>query len=202
MDISNSEREPVAFSEFSRANPYYQKRLDNGTIPMYLERVTGIHGEDMLNPLYVWNIENTNTSKDLALRDNFTMEWTVFDALRTRARLGFSKSITKSEAFKSPNHVDFLETEKLKKGSFSFSQNESFSYNGDLNITFGKIFKTFIRLISWGDGRSTSRGRNLPDTTWSVLTMIFTRIPPYSTGFRENQKPTYSKTVGVPPVFS
>ena len=117
LDISNSEREPVAFSEFSRANPYYQKRLDNGTIPMYLERVTGIHGEDMFNPLYVWNIENTNTSKDLALRDNFTMEWTVFDALRTRARLGFSKSITKSEAFKSPNHVDFLETEKLKKGS-------------------------------------------------------------------------------------
>ncbi len=193
LDISNSEREPVAFSEFSRANPYYQKRLDNGTIPMYLERVTGIHGEDMFNPLYVWNIENTNTSKDLALRDNFTMEWTVFDALRTRARLGFSKSITKSEAFKSPNHVDFLETEKLKKGSFSFSQNESFSYNGDLNITFGKIFKNvhqvnFVGGWSFNESRSESSGYNVVG-----FNDDFHKNPAYSTGFRENQKPTYSK---------
>lgn len=101
---------------------------------MYLERKTGLYGEDMLNPLYVWDLENTNTTKDLALRDNFTMEWTTYDALRIRARLGISKSISKTEAFKSPNHTDFLTTEKLKKGSFSFNQNESFSYNGDLNI--------------------------------------------------------------------
>ena len=73
MDLSNSEREPVAFSQFSRANPYYRKKQENGVIPMYLERKTGLYGEDMLNPLYVWNIENTITSKDLALRDNFTM---------------------------------------------------------------------------------------------------------------------------------
>ena len=193
LDISNSEREPVAFSEFSRANPYYQKRLDNGTIPMYLERKTGIYGADMFNPLYVWNIENTNTSKELALRDNFTMEWTVFDALRTRARLGFSKSITKSEAFKSPNHVDFLETEKLKKGSFSSSQNESFSYNGDLNITFGKIFKNvhqvnFVGGWSFNESRTEAAGYNVVG-----FNDDFHKNPAYSTGFRENQKPTYSK---------
>ena len=193
LDISNSEREPVAFSEFSRANPYYQKRLDNGTIPMYLERKTGIYGADMFNPLYVWNIENTNTSKELALRDNFTMEWTVFDALRTRARLGFSKSITKSEAFKSPNHVDFLETEKLKKGSFSSSQNESFSYNGDLNITFGKIFKNvhqvnFVGGWLFNESRTEAAGYNVVG-----FNDDFHKNPAYSTGFRENQKPTYSK---------
>ena len=193
LDISNSEREPVAFSEFSRANPYYQKKLDNGTIPMYLERKTGIYGADMFNPLYVWNIENTNTSKELALRDNFTMEWTVFDALRTRARLGFSKSITKSEAFKSPNHVDFLETEKLKKGSFSSSQNESFSYNGDFNITFGKIFKNvhqvnFVGGWSFNESRTEAAGYNVVG-----FNDDFHKNPAYSTGFRENQKPTYSK---------
>ena len=193
LDISNSEREPVAFSEFSRANPYYQKKLDNGTIPMYLERQTGIYGADVFNPLYVWNIENTNTSKELALRDNFTMEWTVFDALRTRARLGFSKSITKSEAFKSPNHVDFLETEKLKKGSFSSSQNESFSYNGDLNITFGKIFKNvhqinFVGGWSFNESRTEAAGYNVVG-----FNDDFHKNPAYSTGFRENQKPTYSK---------
>ena len=147
----------------------------------------------MFNPLYVWNIENTNTSKELALRDNFTMEWTVFDALRTRARLGFSKSITKSEAFKSPNHVDFLETEKLKKGSFSSSQNESFSYNGDLNITFGKIFKNvhqvnFVGGWSFNESRTEAAGYNVVG-----FNDDFHKNPAYSTGFRENQKPTYSK---------
>ena len=36
VDLSNSEREPVAFSQFSRANPYYRKKQENGVIPMYL----------------------------------------------------------------------------------------------------------------------------------------------------------------------
>ncbi|MFR4038310.1 MAG: hypothetical protein ACLTZT_11300 [Butyricimonas faecalis] len=135
----------------------------------------------------MWNIENTNTSKELALRDNFTMEWTVFDALRTRARLGFSKSITKSEAFKSPNHVDFLETEKLKKGSFSSSQNESFSYNGDLNITFGKIFKNvhqvnFVGGWSFNESRTEAAGYNVVG-----FNDDFHKNPAYSTGFRRTE---------------
>ena len=192
VDLSNSEREPVAFSQFSRANPYYRKKQENGVIPMYLERKTGLYGEDMLNPLYVWNIENTNTSKDLALRDNFTMEWTTFDALRLRARLGISKSISKTEAFKSPNHTDFLQTEKLKKGSFSFNQNESFSYNGDLNIIFGKIFKN-IHQVNFVGGWSFSESRS-ESSGYSVVGFNddFHKNPAYSTGFRENQKPTYS----------
>ena len=192
VDLSNSEREPVAFSQFSRANPYYRKKQENGVIPMYLERKTGLYGEDMLNPLYVWNIENTNTSKDLALRDNFTMEWTTFDALRLRARLGISKSISKTEAFKSPNHTDFLQTEKLKKGSFSFNQNESFSYNGDLNIIFGKIFKN-IHQVNFVGGWSFSESRS-EASGYSVVGFNddFHKNPAYSTGFRENQKPTYS----------
>ena len=85
---------------------------------MYLERKTGLYGEDMLNPLYVWNIENTNTTKDLALRDNFTMEWTTFDALRLRARLGISKSISKTEAFKSPESHGFFGDGEIEEGFF------------------------------------------------------------------------------------
>ncbi|WP_233556894.1 SusC/RagA family TonB-linked outer membrane protein [Odoribacter sp. AF15-53] len=193
LDVTNSKREPVAFSEFSRANPYYRKKQENGTIPMYLERRTGLYGEDMLNPLYVWNIENTNETKDLALRDNFTMEWTTLDALRLRARLGISKSISKTEAFKSPNHTDFLETEKLKKGSFSSSQNESFSYNGDLNVIFGKIFNN-IHQVNFVGGWSFSESRS-ETSGYSVVGFNddFHKNPAYSTGFRENQKPTYSK---------
>ena len=60
LDISNSEREPVAFSEFSRANPYYQKRLDNGTIPMYLERKTESTGRICLTR-YTCGILKTRT---------------------------------------------------------------------------------------------------------------------------------------------
>ena len=103
-----------------------------------------------------------------------------------------SKSISKTEAFKSPNHTDFLQTEKLKKGSFSFNQNESFSYNGDLNIIFGKIFKN-IHQVNFVGGWSFSESRS-ESSGYSVVGFNddFHKNPAYSTGFRENQKPTYS----------
>lgn len=194
LDILNSSREPLAFSEFAKANPYYRKELANGIIPMYLEEGEESDDEDFINPLYTWHVKNTNDTKNLQLRDNFNAEWTPFSSLRLRARIGITKGITKTETFKSPRHPDFLETEKLKKGSFAQTHNETFSYDGSVDIIFGKIFNNthqlnFVGGWSFNENKNESSGYNVVG-----FNDEFHTNPTFSTGFQENQKPTYSKS--------
>ena len=193
MDVTHTEREPVAFSEFSKANPYYRKRLENGYIPMWLEDTgTEQNKGSLKNPLYAWGIKNTNIGNSIALRDNFSIEWRMYPFLRATARVGLTKNVSRDEQFKSPKHPDYLETDKLKQGSFSASTSEAFSYNGDLNIAFGKLFveKHQVNVVG---GWSFSENKNKRDG-YSVVGFNddLHMNPAFSTGFTDGQKPNYS----------
>ncbi len=194
LDILNSAREPLAFSEFAKANPYYRKTLPNGIIPMYLEEGEELGDKNVVNPLYSWHIKNTNDTKDLQLRNNFNAEWTPFSSLRLRARIGITKGITKTETFKSPRHPDFLKTEKLKKGSFAQTHNETFSYDGSVDIIFGKIFNNTHQLNFVGGWSFNENKNELSGYSVIGFNDEFHTNPTFSTGFQENQKPTYSKS--------
>lgn len=193
LDVTHTEREPVAFSKFAQANPYFRKKLENGYIPLWLEDSgTQQNSAYIKNPLYEWTIKNTNIGNTIQLRDNFSIEWRIFTSLRATARLGLTKSVGRTEQFKSPKHPDFLETEKLKQGSFSASSSESFSYNGDLNLAFGKIFieKHQVNLVggwSFNEHKKKSDGYRIVGFNDDLH-----QNPAFSTGFSDGQKPTYS----------
>ena len=193
LDVTHTEREPVAFSKFAQANPYFRKKLENGYIPLWLEDSgTQQNSAYIKNPLYEWTIKNTNIGNTIQLRDNFSIEWRIFTSLRATARLGLTKSVGRTEQFKSPKHPDFLETEKLKQGSFSASSSESFSYNGDLNLAFGKIFieKHQVNLVggwSFNEHKKKSDGYRVVGFNDDLH-----QNPAFSTGFSDGQKPTYS----------
>ena len=193
LDVTHTERASVAFSKFAQANPYFRKKLENGYIPLWLEDSgTQQNSEHIKNPLYEWTIKNTNIGNTIQLRDNFSIEWRIFTALRATARLGLTKSVGRTEQFKSPKHPDFLETEKLKQGSFSASSSESFSYNGDLNLAFGKIFieKHQVNLVggwSFNEHKKKSDGYRVVGFNDDLH-----QNPAFSTGFSDGQKPTYS----------
>ena len=193
LDVTHTEREPVAFSKFAQANPYFRKKLENGYIPLWLEDSgTQQNSAYIKNPLYEWTIKNTNIGHTIQLRDNFSIEWRIFTSLRATARLGLTKSVGRTEQFKSPKHPDFLETEKLKQGSFSASSSESFSYNGDLNLAFGKIFieKHQVNLVggwSFNEHKKKSDGYRVVGFNDDLH-----QNPAFSTGFSDGQKPTYS----------
>ena len=105
----------------------------------------------------------------------------------------FLYSAYKTEAFKSPKHPDFREDEQLKRGSFNSSTSESFSYNGDLNITFGKLIAESHQVnavggVSFNQSKMTSDGY----TTIGFNNDYHTN-PAFSAGFREGQTPSYSR---------
>ena len=193
LDVTHTEREPVAFSKFAQANPYFRKKLENGYIPLWLEDSgTQQNSAYIRNPLYEWTIKNTNIGNTIQLRDNFSIEWRILSSLRATARIGLTKSVGRTEQFKSPKHPDFLETKKLKQGSFSASTSESFTYNGDLNLAFGKIFveKHQVNLVggwSFNEDKKKSDGYQVVGFNDDLH-----QNPAFSTGFSDGQKPSYS----------
>lgn len=191
IDLTIADREPVAFSEFSKQNPYYRKDNDEGEIPYYI----GVADEDsdVVNPLYSWNIKNTNHSNNFSIRDNFSAEWTIIDALLLRGRMSITKSVEKNDAFKSPRHPDFRDKNELERGSYSKKNADNFGYNGDINLIFGKLFadKHQINAIA----SLTLSENNMENSGFDVqgFNNDLHANPAFSAGFYENQKPIFSK---------
>ncbi len=192
MDVTNSEREPVSFSDFAWANPYNRKTTADGEITMYLEGPDQ-QTDEYINPLYKFMIKNANESNTLAFRDNFNAEWQILSSLRLQGRFGVSKSVSKTEAFKSPKHPDFRETEQLKRGQFTSNTTEAFAYNGDLNLTFGKLIANKHQVNVVG-GASINQTKSNRDGYYAVgFTSDLHINPAFSMGFTDGQKPSFAR---------
>ncbi len=192
MDVTNSEREPVSFSDFAWANPYNRKMTADGEVPMYLEGPDQ-QTDEYINPMYKLGIKNTNETNTIALRNNFNAEWQILSSLRLQGRFGLSKSISKTEAFKSPKHPDFRETEQLKRGQFTSNTTETFSYNGDLSLTFGKLIAEKHQVNAVG-GMSVNQNKTSRDGYSAVgFTSDLHINPAFSMGFTDGQKPSFSR---------
>lgn len=192
IDVTNSDHEPVDFSTFAQANPYYRKYNDDGSIPSLLES-TEVAGNTIYNPLYLYNIINKNYTKEMTLRNNFSLIWRFWNAFQLRGRVGVSKAISKNETFKSPTHPDFLSA--TQKGSYGSENDDNFSYNGETTLTFGKVFKnshTVNFVAGWYFNQKT-----VSKNAYTVygFTSDLHQNPQFSAGFTEGDKPTYSNTL-------
>lgn len=141
VDYNMTENPVVAFSEYSRANPYYPKRNESGGIDKWLENKDDFSGFGLwvYNPLWNDQLNSYNQGNSFGIRENFNMEWRPFDFLYVRGRFGISKSTSDEENFRSPEDTAFDGTELLKKGSYSDLRSESSSYEGDLTVTYGQL---------------------------------------------------------------
>ncbi len=188
VDLVNSKREPVEFSKFAEANPYYRKTNDDGTVSELLEPLD-VAGEPIYNPLYLYNIVNNDATNDITLRDNFSIIWRFLQSFQLRGRIGISKLISQNEAFKSPSHPDFTGVDK--KGSYSKNDSETFSYNGDITLTYGKVIKDRHQINAVGGW--TFSEKSTKNSGYSVygFTSDLHQNPQFSAGFDEGAKPTY-----------
>ncbi len=191
IDITNSDHEPVEFSTFAQANPYYLKYNDDGSIPTLLES-TDVAGNTIYNPLYLYNIVNKNHTNEMTLRNNFSLIWRFWNAFQLRGRLGLSKSVSKNETFKSPKHPDFLSA--TLKGSYGSENDDNFAYNGETTITFGKVFNDAHTVNLVGGWYFSEKTVNRNAYMVYGFTSDLHQNPQFSAGFTEGDKPTYNKT--------
>ena len=139
---TKAENNPVAFSEFSKMNPFYAKRTVDGEVPKYVfrERLAGTSYDYVWNPLWDYQQNYVDEANTWSVTNNFQIEYRFLTYFRVRGNLQYQMSKSETERFVSPFHTRFASTSSEKKGSYTKSSNSSNSVTGRLNLTFGRTF--------------------------------------------------------------
>lgn len=198
LDYSMSSREKVAFSKFSQANPYHRKKNEDGVVEQVLEIYTD---SDANSPTYLQELKNYNPLYDMTLgssdetssfgfTNNFEIDWQVFDGLRAKGRFSISKSTDRGEVFKSPNASDYAETASTERGSYRETRDENLSYDGDLNVTYAKLFNEVHMVNAVGGIRLASSKSQ--SSGYESIGFIDDRYsnPSFSSGYPTGGKPS------------
>ena len=199
LDYSMSSREKVSFSKFSQANPYHRKKNEDGVVEQVLEIYTD---SDANSPTYLQELKNYNPLYDMTLgssdetssfgfTNNFEIDWQVFDGLRAKGRFSISKSTDRGEVFKSPNASDYAETASTERGSYQETRDENLSYDGDLNVTYAKLFNEVHMVNAVGGIRLASSKSQ--SSGYKSIGFIDDRYsnPSFSSGYPTGGKPSY-----------
>lgn len=193
FEYTDANREPVGFSTYAQANPYYRKLNEDGGVTVVLDTVNG--DELVYNPLYSAQLKHINSTKSIGLTDNFQVEWDITKDLRARGRIGLNYSDQDAEKFKSPKHPDYAETTELERGSYSESYIRNFAYDGDLTLTYGKLFAEKHQVNAVGGWKfQQNKIRSGGYSTVGFVNDFYVN-PAFSAGFLSGTKPDYSKTV-------
>ncbi|NIG52954.1 SusC/RagA family TonB-linked outer membrane protein [Chitinophaga sp. Cy-1792] len=148
-----------SFSSFAYANPYYKKRNDDGSVSPFLEIYYDANDklDTVVNPLYNATLNSRNRTKDLQLINNFMSEWSVTKDWRVRARLGLTKDDNNTEVFSPSRNTDFYFKPIKERGYYQKVSNNTFGYDGELTVTFGKIIANKHQLNAVGGWNFQSR---------------------------------------------
>ena len=191
ITVVNADKEPVSFDQFANANPYYRKHADDGSVPLLLESID-VAGSNIYNPLALSSIVNTDHSRDMTISDNLDLTYRFLGMFSLRATIGLNKSISESEAFKSPEHPDFIGSVTDKKGLYSENRTDNFTYNGRVVFSFGKLFRGVHNVsanASWDFSNRDTRRNG-----YSITGFVGDKHqnPAFSAGFDQGTKPDYN----------
>ena len=130
----------TSFNQYAEANPYYRKHNAQGGVDKYLYVPENNYESPVPNPLYNASLNSYDRSKALGFTDNFVADAFFNDWLRARVKFGVTHTGTTNEGHISPLDTRFDSADETKKGSYNFLQTKSLRYEGDANLTFGKLF--------------------------------------------------------------
>lgn len=194
IDNTQTTREMVPFSEFSRANPYYRKFNSEGELIKILESNTSLSGiTNIYNPLYNSRINSFDKTAGISFRNNFESEWRPLNELRLRARFGISKGNSLQETFYSPFHTRFEEVALDKKGNYNERNTKNSSYDGDLSATFGKLYKEKYMVNAVAGVRISSNRSKISGFGVEGFTDDLKPNPAFAVGYQENSRPIYTE---------
>ena len=192
IDYVDASNEIVSFSQFSRANPFYMKRNEDGEIEKILDTYSELGGDvNVYNPLWDFNQNSFKVNDALSFTNNFQVEWKIIEELRLRGKFGIVTGRSQNESFISPNSSSFTDTDPLKRGSYNRTDGINTSYDGSIDLTYGKVIKKHtINLIA---GMQVTQSAN-QSYAWGVQGYITDQYfnPNFSSGYPEGGRPSSS----------
>lgn len=194
-NITNTDVEnpTVSFSDFARTNPFYDKYNEYGEIDQVIEEIQTISGgtQYITNPLWDLNQKSYDRNNQLSFTNNFQIEYRPLPELRIRGKLGIIVGRSNSKQFDSPEMSKYLNTDQLKRGSYSESNTKSSSYDGSLDISYGKTFgKHTINAI--GGMQISENNSNLSMFQAIGYSSDLFSNPNFANGYPEGGRPSSS----------
>mgnify|MGYP002620561049 CR=1 FL=1 len=189
INYSKADREPVAFSEFAKANPYFRKYDENGELKKILFQN---YAATYYNPLYDMNQTNFEETKTTGFTNNFEVDWRVIDELRVRGRFGLTKSNEQMKKFRSPFNTEFnSQADIANKGSYEERNTQNLNYDGDFSLTYGKLFNEKHMVNVVGGMRLSQNGSN--NSAYKVQGFIDDEFsnPAFALGYQKDGNATY-----------
>lgn len=199
VDYTKTTDPLVPFSEYSRTNPYYPKYNEDEGINKWLETPmedtgVGVQNEQIWVPNPMWNdrLSSYKKGNTFGVRNNFNMEYRPWDFLYIRGRFGINKATSNDESFTSPDNTDYDRSELLNKGFYSDNRGESFSYDGDFTVTYGKLVNgkhqiNAVMGMAMNEFSNTSKAfsaSGFPEGDFAT--------PGFANKYPDNSKPSYS----------
>lgn len=168
---SSGENSPYGnFSEYSKANPYYQMRNADGGYDMILDRKglgAGISNETIYNPLYDSQFNSRNETNNLTVAVQFNAEYMLLKNLRLTANLSYTRGMARTEEFSPAGMTKFAQEHDLtRKGSYNKSTGDMMSWSSDIGINYNwQMSKHLISLFgNWTVNEDTNNSVNLSAT--------------------------------------
>ena len=188
-DYYQQEDPIVSFTEFAKANPYYRKGTGGGEVERYLANIQ-YSGNSLKveNPLYNYSLNSFNKKTRSSFNNKLNMEFKILSELVLRGRFAIGLNQTKSDHFISPRDPRYDETAFNKKGSYTSGNGKDFSYDGDLTLSYGRVFREKHQVNAVLGIRMRS-DESISESNNSVGFPIgdFTR-PSFSSGYSEGAK--------------
>lgn len=194
LDYVKTNNPTVSFAEYAKANPYYRKYNDKGGVDKYLYMPESEDEAPVINPLWNAKLNNYNTGSQFGFTNNFIIEWFATNDLRARAKFGISKNIGTAEVRLSPKHTDFDDVSDTEKGSYKNTQDKTLGYEGDLSVTYGRLFneKHMVNAVAGFNFSSNEQQQN------AYKAIGFTEdqfdAPSFTNGYPSGEKPGYSES--------
>ena len=193
LDTSNP---TVSFAEYAHANPYYRKRNADGGVDRYLYYPEeGLDDYPVANPLWNAHLNNWDKATGFGFTNNFILEWFVTESLRMRGKFGLTKQDDDEQSRLSPMHTQFADVGETEKGYYSNTQIKEMVYEGDLAITFGKLFADRHMVNAVGGFNFSSNHRQIYGYSANGFTDDQFDAPSFANGYPVGESPDYSESL-------
>lgn len=193
LDVTNP---TVSFAEYAQANPYYRKYNKDGGIDRYLYYPEeGVDDYPVANPLWNEHLNNWDRASGFGITNNFIFEWFVTKELRMRAKFGLSRQNDDEQTRLSPLHTQFDGVGETEKGLFTHTQIAETAYEGDVAVTFGKLFADRHTVNAVGGFNFSSRRMDLYGYSANGFTDDQFDAPSFANGYPSGESPDYSQSL-------
>lgn len=184
----------TSFSDYAEANPYYRKHNAEGGVDKYLYVPDNNYDRPVANPLYNASLNSYDRSNAMGFTDNFMADAFLSDWLKARVRFGVTHTGTTDEDHLSPLDTRFDDVDETKRGSYAHLQAKSLRYEGDANLTYGRVFGE-QHLVNVVAGMNLSHNQTtLNGYSATGFTEDDFDAPSFANRYPENGKPRYSES--------